>query len=231
MKAVPDCAAQRWTPFDGALALFAPIASVSAIAVPGEEALKAIAHAPRRDAAIAARVLARRALQAIGGPREVAIGRGESGAPLWPADYTGSLAHDAEHAIALVGERARFAALGVDIEPCAALPADAAALVIGAGERRCLDALEGGYARWSRALFGIKECVHKCVNPATGIWLEFDEVEVRIEAHGAASVTPLSDSAKTAAAWFGGTLGVGRVSFVDGAVLSALAIAASGDGG
>lgn len=193
-----------------------------------EPAQSAIAHPLRRRQSIAARELARVALRERGG-EAVAIGRHAKGWPLWPAGWTGSLAHDAEHAVALIAPSALYAGLGVDVEPLLALPPDAAGLVIGAAERAQIAGLPGGDARWGRALFGAKECVHKLLNPLTGAFLEFDDVQIVFEDAGAPAdqpslpsfrVMPLSAAASAARHI------VGRVWFTDATVVTAAAIAA-----
>lgn len=197
-----------------------------------EPAPSAIAHPLRRRQSAAARELARIALRELDVQVDtdtVAIGRHAKGWPLWPAGWTGSLAHDAEHAVALIAPSALYAGLGVDVEPLLALPPDAAGLVIGAAERAQIAGLPGGDARWSRALFGAKECVHKLLNPLTGAFLEFDEVQIVFEDAGAPAdqpsvpsfrVMPLSAAASAARHI------VGRVWFTDATVVTAAAIAA-----
>lgn len=131
--------------------------------------------APRRAAFLAGRAMAALALHTAGlvGP----VGRNAEGAPLWPEGSVGSIAHDAARAVAVAGHRLHWAAVGVDVEPDAPLPADAASLVLRPEDQIALVHGFGCAAgAHSRLVFGAKECVHKVINPWRGAWLEFDEV-------------------------------------------------------
>lgn len=69
-------------------------------------------------------------------------------------------------------------------------------MVLTDSERALIEVLPGGMERWARLIFGAKECVHKGANPRTGHWLEFDEVEIRIdEARHRFQALPISASA------------------------------------
>jgi len=210
-----------WHPFAGCLCLVEPLAQLplrSDYAL--EQSLYPRAPDARRQQAIAARELARRALAQLGGPM-VAIGRGAQGAPEWPAGWTGSLAHSDTMAAALLGPARDYAALGIDLEPDAPLPEDASAIALDAVERRALAALPGGYARWSRAVFAAKECVHKCVHPLRGAWLEFDELRVHLDPQALTfTLEPLGASARAACAG----IGAGALRYAEAHVVAALAI-------
>lgn len=212
---------RSWTPYPGSLCEVAPLAAFPATSpYPEEQALLASALPARRHESLAARALARQVLRRLGGAGQ-GIGRAASGAPCWPSGWTGSLSHGGGLAAALLGSAADWSALGVDIEPDAPLPEDAAALAFDALERQGLDRLPGGYARWSRAAFAAKECVHKCIHPLRGAWLEFDEIRVRFEpAKAAFHVEPLSSGAKAACTG----LAAGALRFDQGYIIAALAI-------
>lgn len=209
-----------WTPFPGSLCLAAPLQDLPRLSpYVQEHALHPRATEQRRQQSWAARALARAALRQLGGP-EVAIGHDAGGAAQWPAGWTGSLSHADGMAAALVAPSSCFAALGIDIEPHQPLPEDAAALVLDASERRALAQLPGGYARWSRAVFAAKECVHKCVHPWRGAWLEFEEVRIHLDpAADRFSIEPLGAAAQAACAGIGG----GVLLFAGDHVLAALA--------
>ncbi|MFT4263930.1 MAG: 4'-phosphopantetheinyl transferase superfamily protein, partial [Nocardioides sp.] len=95
-------------------------------------------------------------------------------------------------------------ALGLDLEPDLPLPPDAAAVALTDRERGGVDPADG------RLVFAAKECVHKAIHPLTGIWLEFDEVEIALDltgdpsapanGEGAWTPRPLSDQARRALA-------------------------------
>ncbi|MDB5969253.1 MAG: hypothetical protein JWQ90_1703 [Hydrocarboniphaga sp.] len=218
---------RHWRPFPGSLCLLASHAGTGdSSAYAEEQALAAIAHPLRRRQSLAVRELARIAMRELGaGP--VGIGRRDDGSPEWPAGWVGSLAHDPQWSVALLASSSRYAALGVDVEPLLPLPEDAARLVIGRKERAHLEQLPDSYARWSRALFGAKECVHKALNPLTGVFLEFDEVEIVFDvgdgSHASAPsfrVIPVSAAASSAAQV------CGRVWFTDAVVVTAAAVLA-----
>ena len=84
--------------------------------------LQRCALASRRQAA-AARVAARALLAAAGQPAWD-LPRRNGLAPRWPAGFVGSLAHCDSHAAAVLAPAHRFAAVGIDIEPAAPLPAE-----------------------------------------------------------------------------------------------------------
>jgi 4'-phosphopantetheinyl transferase EntD len=217
----------EWRPFAGALCLLAPLAALPGHSAYAEEAVLAgIVNTRRRHQAFAVRALARQALQRLGAPA-AGIARAHNGAPVWPEGWTGSLAHDARCAVALVGRSRDFRALGVDVEPAEPLPEDAASIALDAVERAALERLDGGFARWSRAAFGAKECVHKCINPLTGAWLEFDEVSLEFDDLRHRFVaSPVSAKAATAARGLGGRFGSGAVWFAGGEVVAALGVVA-----
>lgn len=191
-------AVESWTPEPGLLCLCAPIVAITGPAAASEQALFAAMAPGRQRQSAAVRALARQALQQLGGPL-AAIGRGAVGEPLFPAGWVGSLSHTAAHCAALVAAARPGLYLGVDLEEGGALPEDAATLVLNRAEAEMLRQLPGGYPRWSRAVFAAKECVHKCVHPATGTFLEFDEVTVRLDAAaGRFEARPRSSAARAA---------------------------------
>lgn len=191
---------------------------------PVEAALVA-GTAPRRRAHFAAgRACAHAALATLDAD-VTPLRRAAGGAPQWPETIAGSLSHCPEAAAAIVARTGDWAALGIDIEADRALPDDAAEYVLADAERAALAALPGGVARWALAAFAAKECVHKCVHPLRGAFLEFAEVAIRIAPsgdHGDASFVaePLSDQARAA---FAGLEWRGEVRRVDGLLFSLLA--------
>lgn len=160
----------------------------------------------RRQQFSAARILAEQLLDDCG-CTATCIGRTESGMPVWPAGFSGSIAHDQSTALVAVAPARRDVWLAVDVEPDVALPEDAAAMVLTAVERESVarDVATPGAQRlrYARLVFCAKECVHKAINPATGAWLEFDEVEITASQgwdapQGRWQARPLSCGARTA---------------------------------
>jgi len=137
-----------------------------------------------RRASGAARIVARELLVRLG-HGNVAVLRGASGEPIWPAGITGSLAHDDRAAVAAVGRLGEFDSIGIDIEPAMPLPSETLSLVATPQELRRLgdDPLRG------KVLFAAKEAVYKAVYPLDRIFLEFHEIEVDLAARRAVTRT------------------------------------------
>jgi 4'-phosphopantetheinyl transferase EntD len=135
----------------------------------------------RRRASGAARIAAREALAALGGPADAALPRAPGRFPIWPEGFVGSLAHDEEIAVAAVAHARDVTALGVDVEPAEPLPADVAEIVLLPSERRACAADPA----LSRAIFAAKEAVYKAINPLDGSPLEYEDIEVDLGAGAA----------------------------------------------
>ena len=126
-----------------------------------------------RRASGAARIVARE-LMAGFGQAPSAVLKAASGAPIWPADFVGSLAHDQEVAVAAMARRRDAISLGIDVEPAQPLDTELLNLVATSNERaRMPDHPNGG-----RLLFAIKEAVYKCAFPLDDVFLEHHDVEV-----------------------------------------------------
>ena len=134
-----------------------------------------------RQASGAARLVVRTLLPQLGHVYQ-AVPKADTGAPIWPEDIVGSLAHDARVAVAAIARRRDFQSLGVDVEPAEPLDADLLDLVATPGERRRLaeDPCRG------RLLFTVKEAVYKAVHPLDGVFLEHHDVEVDLPSQTAA---------------------------------------------
>jgi 4'-phosphopantetheinyl transferase EntD len=126
-----------------------------------------------RRASGAARIVARELLESLGHSQQ-AIPKSASGAPVWPGEVVGSLAHDAAVAVAAVALRHDYSGLGIDVEPNEPLDRDLVAIVATAAERRriCDDPLR------ARLLFAVKEAVYKAVYPLDRRFLEHHDVDV-----------------------------------------------------
>lgn len=123
----------------------------------------------------AARIVARQLLTQLGYPAS-ALPKSASGAPVWPAGVTGSLAHDSRVAIAAVGLSRDVGALGIDVEPAELLPSELLDLVATPRERlRMADDPYHG-----RLLFVAKEAVYKAVYPLDQTFLEHHDVEINL---------------------------------------------------
>lgn len=125
----------------------------------------------------AARIVARELLAQLGqAPRP--LPKSASGAPIWPDGIVGSLAHDAEVAVAAVARRGDYAGVGIDIEPAQPLDHDLIDIIATPSERGAIadDPLQ------ARVLFTVKEAVYKAVHPLDGIFLDHHDVEVSLAA-------------------------------------------------
>ncbi|WP_084799890.1 4'-phosphopantetheinyl transferase superfamily protein [Bradyrhizobium sp. Ai1a-2] len=99
-------------------------------------------------------------------------------APLWPTEVVGSISHSSSDCGAVAGRSSNVLALGLDIEDQEPLGADLLPIICTAAE------IERG--EWSSSRFGpklifvIKEAVYKSYAPATGEFLDFQDVNVRM---------------------------------------------------
>lgn len=141
--------------------------------LPAEAAAFAGSIETVRRASGAARVVARQLMSRVG-YSDCAVPRGQSGAPVWPIGIRGSLAHDADYAVAAVGRCRDVGALGIDVEPAELLPCELVDLVATPNERTNLaaDPFRG------RLLFVAKEAVYKAVYPLDHIFLDYHDIEI-----------------------------------------------------
>ncbi len=146
---------------------------------PGDEAAFADpgpANLARRRASGAARIVARDLLSQLGADAAAPLARSPAGAPVWPRGFVGSLAHDADFAVAVAARRGRLIGIGVDVEPAEPLPADVVDFVLSGAERR--EAMDDRVAQ--RLVFVAKEAVYKALNPLDGAPLEFEDIAVAL---------------------------------------------------
>ena len=127
----------------------------------------------RRRASGAARIVARQLLRELGYP-ESPLPRAATGAPIWPAGVTGSLAHDRRVAVAAVATSRDIGALGIDIVPAESLPIDLLDIIATPDERPGI----GDDLICGRLLFAAKEAVYKAVYPLDRIFLEHHDVQI-----------------------------------------------------
>jgi 4'-phosphopantetheinyl transferase EntD len=137
-----------------------------------EEAI-ASRHTKIRRASGAARIVARELL-ARAGHKMCAIPKSPSGAPIWPAEMVGSLAHDSDVAIAAIARRCSFATIGIDVEPAEALPFELFNTIATPSEQSAL----ASYRYGGRLLFAAKEAVYKAVAALDQVFLDHQDVEV-----------------------------------------------------
>ncbi|MBY6218107.1 4'-phosphopantetheinyl transferase superfamily protein [Qipengyuania aquimaris] len=132
----------------------------------------------RRNEFAAGRAAVRMAAMADG-TKPFAVPMGVDRAPVWPAGIVGSIAHTSDVCLAAISRSKRYAAIGIDIEHCAALPPDIAVEVVHGGDGL---ELESGPAplpkHYGVAVFSAKEAVYKCQFPLTETILDFDALSI-----------------------------------------------------
>ena len=159
-----------------------------------EEAALGGAGLPRYAEFSTGRACARAALARLGFP-PVPILPGPRGEPRWPGGVTGSITHCAGYRACAAARIADVAAIGIDAEPDAGLPARLIESVAGHAERAWIarQAAAGPVVCWDRLLFSAKEAVGKLWYPLTGHWPGFGQLAVfpaaagTFEAHVAGS--------------------------------------------
>ncbi len=141
--------------------------------LPEEASAFAASVARVRRASGAARIVARHLLTRLGYP-ECPVPRAASGAPVWPAGVIGSLAHDADVAVATVGMSRDIGALGIDVEPAECLASELLDLIATPQEQLRIeqDPFRG------RLLFAAKEAVYKAVYPLDHAFLDHHDVQI-----------------------------------------------------
>lgn len=127
----------------------------------------------------AGRVCSRIALRRLGVIKATPILPGEDRAPIWPADFTGSISHTDAWCAAAVARTTDVRSIGIDLEAATPLKPALWRRVCTPGEREWLSSLaDPGLA--GKILFSAKEAVYKCQYPITTTFLGFHAVEVEI---------------------------------------------------
>ena len=168
-------------------ALFPRGVAAAELRSPGDPALLdpdeavAVARAvPKRVGEFAAgRLCARAALARFGIERFVLRPAGDR-QPVWPEGILGSITHTAGFCAAVVGERTRFAALGLDTEIAGSVRAELWPSIGSAVEIGWIESLSPAVrASAATLVFSAKEAFYKCQYPHTRERLSFHDVEVK----------------------------------------------------
>jgi len=141
-----------------------------------------LGHAvPERAREFAAgRLCARRAIAEFG-VIEFPIRVAHDRQPVWPELLVGSITHTDGYCAAVVAERKRLIAIGVDTEVVGRVGPDISAAICVPAEAAWLDSLPAsGRAAAATLIFCAKEAFYKCQYPLVGEWL--DPHDLRIEA-------------------------------------------------
>jgi len=97
--------------------------------------------------------------------------------PLWPAGFVGSISHAGHLALAVAAPCTALRAIGVDLEPAVPLDEELVQRVCRPEERGRLTT-SAAPLKLAKLIFSAKESVYKCIAPLTGIFLEFEDVEI-----------------------------------------------------
>ncbi len=130
---------------------------------------------------LAGRLCARAALAELcGGAMDISLPIGDSGAPVWPRGFIGSISHAAGLVSAVVAPAARARGIGFDIE--AITPESTARTILDdlATVEETTLAQDGHseIAPGVTALFSLKEAVFKCLYPIVRTYFDFRDVTV-----------------------------------------------------
>ncbi|MEQ9692717.1 4'-phosphopantetheinyl transferase superfamily protein [Shimia sp. SDUM112013] len=174
---------------------------------------------PRRVAEFTAgRHAARQAMRALGeAPRSVQMYADRS--PKWPPGIVGSISHDAQKCVAVVGRSQNWQSLGIDIEPDIPLDADLVPEICTTREQDWLaQQPESDRLRLARLIFCAKECAYKCQYPITRALFGFDALEVAI---GVSAFT--ATFTEQIGPFAAGDVLTGGFTFIDGKMISFMA--------
>jgi 4'-phosphopantetheinyl transferase EntD len=171
--------------------LFATSAMWSGALLPEEEAcLSPRAVEKRRREFTAGRVAARAVLERFG-IRDFPLLVGADRAPVWPPGIVGSLSHCGDLCGVAAARRESVAGVGFDAESDRELEPPIAERVCSEAELLHLAGLPGAAARWATVVFCAKESTYKCHSPLAGTFLDFHDVEVRLEPDAARFVATI----------------------------------------
>lgn len=128
----------------------------------------------------AGREHARKVLERLGLHSPV-VAVGPDRAPLWPAGFVGSISHAGDLVLAVAAPSAAMRAIGIDLEPAVPLDADLVHRVCRPGELAG-PGLPVASSLRAKLIFSAKESVYKCIAPLSGVFLEFEHVEILFDA-------------------------------------------------
>jgi 4'-phosphopantetheinyl transferase EntD len=128
-----------------------------------------------------ARVLARRALAALG-LAGVALNPGRDRAPTWPAGVVGSITHTRGYCAVVLGRSPPLRSVGIDAEELRALDPGVVAMVLRPDERDWLREQPRTLQEDLAVIFfSAKEAYYKCQYPLSETFLDFQDVQVNMD--------------------------------------------------
>lgn len=113
----------------------------------------------------------------IGGNRE----------PVLPSNIVGSISHCSNLAGAIALKNTQISSIGIDIELSQGLEDKLIPIVCTSNEQSNLDSF-GNRNLNAMLLFSIKESVYKCLNPLLRIWLDFHDLDIKLQENDSYSV-------------------------------------------
>ncbi|GAA6207065.1 hypothetical protein NBRC116601_03580 [Cognatishimia sp. WU-CL00825] len=178
-----EMAARVMAPVGVAVAVTSPKADPEPL-WPAEESAMASAQPKRRTEFANGRAAARKALQALGRAPS-AVPMGDDRAPVWPRAVVGSISHDEKSCIAIVAERDRYQALGIDIEPALPLEAELFARICRPEELAWLRQLPfQSRGIVARRFFCAKEAIYKCQYTVSKEIFDFQSLSIVFDKQG-----------------------------------------------
>jgi 4'-phosphopantetheinyl transferase EntD len=150
-----------------------------------EEAVSVARAVPKRVGEFAAgRLCARRALAEFG-ITEFALKMAPDRVPVWPDSMVGSISHTRGFGAAVVAERRRFSALGLDVEAAGGVKRELWRHICVPAESDWLESLpEPARACAATLVFCAKEAFYKCQYPVTGERMSFADLCVTLPEAG-----------------------------------------------
>jgi 4'-phosphopantetheinyl transferase EntD len=177
--------------------LFPPGAIAAELREPGDPSLLLPAEAQYLGKAVLKRVqefsagrLCARMLLAEFGVLDFAVEVGVARQPIWPDGLVGSISHTAGFCAAVVAEKSRFAAVGMDCEVAGSVRPELWPSICIPEEILWLNSLpEASRVGAATLIFSAKEAFYKCQNPLTRERLTFHDARVDAPIWGAAGGT------------------------------------------
>jgi 4'-phosphopantetheinyl transferase EntD len=177
---------------NGLTLLYGTAADRIASLYPEEHAGIVRAVQSRRSEYSTGRWLARQGLAALGVPAQ-AIPSGSAREPIWPAGIVGSLTHSSSVCAVVLGLAADYRGVGLDLELAEPPQTELADIILSSTEAR-----EHCSPQALRLVFSAKESVYKCIYPICRTFLDFRDVDVRIDhAHSTFSAESGHDKASS----------------------------------
>lgn len=140
---------------------------------------------PKRISEFAAgRRCARRAIMSLGrGASPVELPVNADRTVRWPQGLIGSITHTMGYCAVAVASSEEYAGIGLDVERIGAVPLEAIPQICTEAEQAWLEMLPvAARAKLATLVFTAKECFYKCQYCITRAWLDFKDVQVRVDA-------------------------------------------------